>query len=309
MIASLKDIDLDSGIDQIPLKDVGRYVDASIAIRGEDPERKAGLTEVVESIRPPSGMFVIEDDKGPVASALCVHDNDLAGLFDIAVRADQRGKGYARSIVRAALRWAAAQGAQRAWLQVMSPTSRRSISTRGSASRPSTPTPIARRATDRPMSGSRRQAASAGCRLRVARHRQPHSAGAAAGGKVHGRPVGISRRKGRNRRNAEETLVRELAEELGIVTEEPCLAPLTFASHAYDAFHLLMPLYVCRKYQGIPVPREGQQLKWVRARRCATTRCRRRTFRSFRPFRTCCDLPLRQRVVVNQSFITKCDVK
>lgn len=63
----------------------------------------------------------------------------------------------------------------------------------------------------------------------------------------------------------EQTLVRELHEELGIETEEPCLAPLTFASHAYEEFHLLMPLYVCRKYQGIPVSREGQQLKWVRA--------------------------------------------
>ncbi|MAS06543.1 MAG: 8-oxo-dGTP diphosphatase MutT [Ahrensia sp.] len=63
----------------------------------------------------------------------------------------------------------------------------------------------------------------------------------------------------------EQTLVRELHEELGIETEEPCLAPLTFASHAYDEFHLLMPLYVCRKYQGIPMSREGQQLKWVRA--------------------------------------------
>ncbi|MCK5746650.1 8-oxo-dGTP diphosphatase MutT [Oricola sp.] len=63
----------------------------------------------------------------------------------------------------------------------------------------------------------------------------------------------------------EQTLVRELHEELGIETEEPCLAPLTFASYAYDDFHLLMPLYVCRKYQGIPVSREGQQLKWVRA--------------------------------------------
>ncbi|WP_425416998.1 8-oxo-dGTP diphosphatase MutT [Oricola indica] len=63
----------------------------------------------------------------------------------------------------------------------------------------------------------------------------------------------------------EQTLVRELHEELGIETEPPCLAPLTFASHAYPDFHLLMPLYVCRKYQGIPMPREGQQLKWVRA--------------------------------------------
>jgi ribosomal protein S18 acetylase RimI-like enzyme len=120
MIARLQELDLDSGIDQIPLQDIGRYVDASISIRHEDAERKAGLTEVVESIRPPSGMFVLEDRDGPVASALCVHDNDLAGLFDVAVRPDQQGKGFARSIVRASLRWAAAQGAQRAWLQVMS---------------------------------------------------------------------------------------------------------------------------------------------------------------------------------------------
>jgi 8-oxo-dGTP diphosphatase len=63
----------------------------------------------------------------------------------------------------------------------------------------------------------------------------------------------------------EDTLVRELHEELGIVTEKPCLSPLTFASHAYEDFHLLMPLYVCRKYQGIPVAREGQTLKWTKA--------------------------------------------
>ncbi|MGN7294799.1 8-oxo-dGTP diphosphatase MutT [Rhizobium sp. SAFR-030] len=63
----------------------------------------------------------------------------------------------------------------------------------------------------------------------------------------------------------EETLVRELEEELGIVTKVPCLAPLTFASHTYETFHLLMPLYVCRRYEGIPTGREGQALKWVRA--------------------------------------------
>jgi 8-oxo-dGTP diphosphatase len=62
----------------------------------------------------------------------------------------------------------------------------------------------------------------------------------------------------------EETLVRELHEELGIVTQIPCLAPLTFASHSYETFHLLMPLYVCRRFEGIPQPREGQALKWVR---------------------------------------------
>jgi 8-oxo-dGTP diphosphatase len=64
----------------------------------------------------------------------------------------------------------------------------------------------------------------------------------------------------------EETLVRELQEELGIVTQVPCLAPLTFASHSYDDFHLLMPLYICRRYEGIARGMEGQALKWVRAR-------------------------------------------
>ncbi|MBX4911849.1 MULTISPECIES: 8-oxo-dGTP diphosphatase MutT [Rhizobium] len=63
----------------------------------------------------------------------------------------------------------------------------------------------------------------------------------------------------------EETLVRELEEELGIKTKIACLAPLTFASHSYETFHLLMPLYICRRYEGIAEGREGQALKWVRA--------------------------------------------
>lgn len=62
----------------------------------------------------------------------------------------------------------------------------------------------------------------------------------------------------------EETLVRELNEELGITTKVACLAPLTFASHTYETFHLLMPLYVCRRYEGIPHGREGQIVKWVK---------------------------------------------
>jgi len=65
----------------------------------------------------------------------------------------------------------------------------------------------------------------------------------------------------------EETLVRELAEELGIAVTPPCLAPLSFASHAYDDFHLLMPLFVCRRWSGHAEPREGQALKWVRPAR------------------------------------------
>jgi 8-oxo-dGTP diphosphatase len=62
----------------------------------------------------------------------------------------------------------------------------------------------------------------------------------------------------------EETLVRELEEELGIRTKVACLAPLTFASHSYETFHLLMPLFVCRRYEGIPYGREGQLVKWVK---------------------------------------------
>ena len=62
----------------------------------------------------------------------------------------------------------------------------------------------------------------------------------------------------------EETVVRELAEELGIETKTACLAPLTFASHGYDTFNLLMPLFVCRRFWGVPQAREHQALKWVR---------------------------------------------
>ncbi|MDB5867495.1 MAG: 8-oxo-dGTP diphosphatase MutT [Betaproteobacteria bacterium] len=64
----------------------------------------------------------------------------------------------------------------------------------------------------------------------------------------------------------EDSLIRELHEELGITVKEACLAPLTFASHAYPDFHLLMPLYVCRRWDGLVMSRENQALKWVRPR-------------------------------------------
>jgi 8-oxo-dGTP diphosphatase len=63
----------------------------------------------------------------------------------------------------------------------------------------------------------------------------------------------------------EAALIRELKEELTIDVTEACLAPFTFASHTYEKFHLLMPLYVCRRWEGTPRPTEGQTLKWVRA--------------------------------------------
>lgn len=63
----------------------------------------------------------------------------------------------------------------------------------------------------------------------------------------------------------EAALIRELKEELSIDVTAACLAPFTFASHTYEKFHLLMPLYVCRRWSGTPIPQEGQTLKWVRA--------------------------------------------
>jgi 8-oxo-dGTP diphosphatase len=63
----------------------------------------------------------------------------------------------------------------------------------------------------------------------------------------------------------EQTLIRELHEEIGIIVNEACLAPLSFASYAYEDFHLLMPLYICRRWDGEVIAREGQKLAWVRA--------------------------------------------
>ena len=76
--------------------------------------------------------------------------------------------------------------------------------------------------------------------------------------------MGVSRRQARPGERPEDALIRELGEELGIEVKAACLAPLTFASHAYDDFHLLMPLYVCRRWEGFVQSREGQALKWVR---------------------------------------------
>ncbi|AKI03266.1 acetyltransferase (GNAT) family protein [Hoeflea sp. IMCC20628] len=121
MMSAINSLDIDSGMDHLPLRDVGRYVDASIAVHGRDQSLKPGLTEVLSSIRPPSGLFVLEGETtGPLSTALCVHDNDLAGLFELATRKDTRRAGHGREIVIAALRWARHRGAETAWLQVES---------------------------------------------------------------------------------------------------------------------------------------------------------------------------------------------
>ncbi|MEQ8481185.1 MAG: GNAT family N-acetyltransferase [Hoeflea sp.] len=121
MTGVIDDLDIDGGMDHLPVRDIGRYVDAAISVHGRTQSIKAGLTEVLSSIRPPNGLFIIEDEAtGPLATALCVHDNDLAGLFELATRHDVRRNGHGREVVRAALRWARHRGADTAWLQVES---------------------------------------------------------------------------------------------------------------------------------------------------------------------------------------------
>lgn len=109
---------LHDAMHQIPLKDMGRFIGAAIAIRNLDPVLRPGLSEVINSIQPQAGLFVHEQEGAPVSTAICVHDGDLAGLFEVATEESQRGKGYGRRTLLSALKWARAHGARQAWLQV-----------------------------------------------------------------------------------------------------------------------------------------------------------------------------------------------
>ena len=105
-------------LDQIPLKDMGRFINAAIAIGNLDPALRPGLSEVISSIQPEAGLFALEEGGQPVSTAICVHDGDLAGLFEVATEESMRGKGYGRRTLLSALKWARARGACEAWLQV-----------------------------------------------------------------------------------------------------------------------------------------------------------------------------------------------
>lgn len=118
MDATLGEATTAGAIDQIPVRDVARFVTASIAVHGSPPSLRPGLSEIIGAIKPEAGLFVTEADGRPVTTLICVHDGDLAGLFEVATAPEARGHGHARRTLLSALRWARLKGARRAWLQV-----------------------------------------------------------------------------------------------------------------------------------------------------------------------------------------------
>jgi len=107
-----------SAVDQIPLKDLNRFVSAACEVHGYEAELRPGFTEIVSLIKAEAGLFVLEQDDVPVSTAICVHDGALAGLFEVATAGKHRGKGYGRRMLLSALKWAFSRGARVAWLQV-----------------------------------------------------------------------------------------------------------------------------------------------------------------------------------------------
>lgn len=121
LTVDLGQLELPDTLDYLPGHDIGRFVNASIAVEGGDPALRPALAEILTSIKPPSGFFIKEaPGSGAVAVALCVQDNDLAGIMSFAVAPDRRGEGIGTQILASALRWARISGARKAWLQVMS---------------------------------------------------------------------------------------------------------------------------------------------------------------------------------------------
>ena len=119
MTADLTELELPEAIDYLPSHDVSRFIDASLAVSGEDPALKPAVAEVLGAIKPTTGLFAVEKaPDGPAAVALCVQDNDLAGIMNFAVAEHLRRQGVGTEVLSSALRWARISGARSAWLQV-----------------------------------------------------------------------------------------------------------------------------------------------------------------------------------------------
>lgn len=121
MAAPLDRVALSQAVDQVPLQDVGRWVDAWLALSGADAARKPGMVEVISAIKAESGLFLVEDTRDiPVSAVRCVRDGDLAGIFELASATGRRRQGHAAAVLGSALKWATGRGAGTAWLQVVS---------------------------------------------------------------------------------------------------------------------------------------------------------------------------------------------
>jgi ribosomal protein S18 acetylase RimI-like enzyme len=118
MRLDLNDQLLSGAMSQIPLKDMGRFISAAIGIGSLDPSLRPGLSELISSVQPEVGLFVVENEGRPVSTAICVRDGALAGLFEIATDESQRGRGFGRRAILSSLKWAHSRGARHAWLQV-----------------------------------------------------------------------------------------------------------------------------------------------------------------------------------------------
>ena len=118
MDAPISRMPLETVVNQLPMRDIGRFVDAAIATGSVMAANRAGLSEIIGSVEPAKGLFVREIAGKPQSALVCVQDGLLAGLFEVATALEFRRKGNARALLLAALKWAAAKGAQKAWLQV-----------------------------------------------------------------------------------------------------------------------------------------------------------------------------------------------
>jgi len=118
-LLDLDALDLDDRPDHPPLRDIGHFLDAALRLEGASAALRPGLEEIVRSIKPPCGFFLIEKSVNePTAAAICVQDDDLAGMFRMPSSDARKDGGMARALLYSALKWAQSRGARQAWLQV-----------------------------------------------------------------------------------------------------------------------------------------------------------------------------------------------
>jgi len=119
MMLDLSTCDFSDDEDRLPMKDIGYWVDSFLDLSEEAKTTKPGLVEVLSAIKPTGGLFVKNEGEHHVAALRCVHDNDLAGLFDIVTGTNFKRQNHARALLGSALKWAKLSGARFAWLQVV----------------------------------------------------------------------------------------------------------------------------------------------------------------------------------------------